>query len=254
MKKNNYKFAYAANRKIGLNCLKKLLEFEWYPSLLVVAEGKNEEFAEEMIKLLPNIPVLHGPNFRSSEGIDMMRSLSLDYFLSIHFPYLIPPDVLSIPKIGAFNLHPAFLPYNKGWHTPTWAIWENTPYGATFHWLDEGLDSGDIMIQESLDINPDDTADNLYKKVLELEEKLFAKAIPQLLSGSPQRIPQKRDGTSHVKKDIMAIQEIILNEHVNTKEFIDKLRALTTNKWSEAAYFKMNGIRYRIRVDIKIEE
>ena len=78
----------------------------------------------------------------------MLEQLSLDYIICVHFPYIVPREILSIPKYGVTNLHPAYLPYNLGWHTPSWAILENTPIGATLHYMDECVDTGDIIHQK----------------------------------------------------------------------------------------------------------
>jgi methionyl-tRNA formyltransferase len=74
------------------------------------------------------------------------------------------------------NLHPV-LPYNKGWNTPSWAILDNTTYGATLHFMTEALDEGDIIHQKKLEIVFADTANTLYQKALELEKEVSMKLM-----------------------------------------------------------------------------
>jgi methionyl-tRNA formyltransferase len=147
-------------------------------------------------------------------------------------------------------LHPAYLPYNKGWHTPSWAILDKTPYGATLHFMEEALDEGDIIHQKKLQILPHDTANNLYQRVLELEAEVFYEAFEALLSLKPKRKKQNERGTSHVKRDFHKLQQIDLNKECHPVEFIDKLRALTTNKESESAYFIKDGKKIGIQVKL----
>lgn len=250
------RLAYAANRQIGLRVLKILLEAGWTPAVLIVTKGKRAEFADEMHKLIPDVPLIEGKIFREAAGVEKLRSLGLDYLLSVHFPYIIPQEVLDIPHIGTLNLHPAYLPYNRGWHTPTWAIWEETPYGATLHWIDdaEGVDTGDIALHKRLEIMSEDTAHSLYQRVLALEEELFREAVPLLISRSLPRIRQdEASATTHFKRDIEAVQKLDLSEHVSVEDILRRLRALTTNRWNEAAYFETDKNRYYVRVEIKKE-
>ena len=168
--------------------------------------------------------------------------------ISPNFPYIIPTAILSIPSIGVLNLHPAYLPYNKGWHTPSWAIFEGTPYGATLHFMSEALDEGDIVHQKEIKVAQNDTANSLYQKVLKLEEEVFIEAFNDLKSLNPNRSKQVEKGTSHMKRDLDSIREIDLEERLTAKELLDKLRALTTNDHNELAYFNIEGKKIGVRV------
>jgi len=239
------KIAYAANRKIGYN-----IEVP----LLLVPNIKKDKYIEKMINLVnPTVEIMEGKYFRSPEGIHKLKLHNIDYFFSVHFPYIITREVLEIPKIGTINLHPSYLPYNKGWHTPSWAIYEETVFGATFHWVDEGIDTGDIISQKKIEILPNDTADSIYKKVHDYEIDIMREMLPLLIKNNLPRIPQESEGTAHIKSDLEKIREIKLKETLEAREIIKKLRALTTNKISEAAYFIENNKRYLVRIEI-IEE
>jgi methionyl-tRNA formyltransferase len=227
-----------------------LLEFDCKPHALLVADGARADYAEEMRRLVPDVPVLRGKEFRLPSGIDLLRSLDLDYFLSVHFPYIITQEVLDIPRIGTLNLHPAYLPYNRGWHTPSWAILEGTPYGATLHWVDEGIDTGDIALQRRIHVLPDDTAHTLYQRVLVLEEQLLCEALPLLAARSVPRITQEPGGTAHIKQDLQSMQSLDPTTRIEVGEFLKLLRALTTSDWNEAAYFDVDGFRFRVRVEL----
>lgn len=242
------RLAYAANRGIGLACLRDLIEIDWRPCVLILPSGPVAESVEEMKGLVPEIPVLEQASPLGTE--EMLRVLDVDYLLSVHFPFKFPRAVLEAPAIGILNLHPAWLPYNRGWHTPTWAIYEKTPYGATLHWVDEGLDSGDIALRRPIEVQPDDTAHTLYQRVLELEETLLREALPLMIEKRLPRIPQERHGTSHAKHDIVGIQMLELGRVARVEDVIKQLRALTTNRRDEAAYFEVDGMRYRMRVEI----
>ncbi len=184
-------------------------------------------------------------------------SIKFDYIIAIHWHSIIPKDILNLPKHGCINLHPAYLPYNRGFHTPSWALYDGTPYGATLHFMDECLDHGDIIAQERIEILPEDTADSLYKRVMALEFELFKRMWPALRDFTYTRTPQPRclghelDG--HKKKDLEYLQDLYYHFSHPVEEFINHLRALTTNDVREAAYFIENGQKYFVQVKITKE-
>jgi len=246
------RIALAANRKIGVQALRLLLQHQIEPVAFLVPKGRDlDESVCELLRELPNTPVLYGKEFRSAGGVSQLYSLDLDYLLSVHFPYIIPKSVLNTLRIGALNLHPGYLPYNRGWHTPSWAILEQTPYGATLHWMDDGLDTGDVALQRRVEVQPSDTADTLYARVLAAEIETLREAIPLLIANALPRAAQKGFGTEHVKADLNSVRRLDLNERVTVKELLQRIRALTTNHDDEAAWFELEGERYLVQLKIR---
>lgn len=234
------KYVFAGDRQISCDILQFLITKGYYPQALLVTEGSSSTHAEELIKIseLNEEFIFRGKkDLESEHTYDFLKSIRPDYILGIHYPYIISNKIISIPSIGFLNLHPAFLPYNKGWHTPSWAIIDDTPYGATLHFMSEKLDEGDIIHQKKLDVLKNDTADSLYKKVLDLEKQVFYEAFDDLVKLNPPRFQQINQGTSHVKKDLEKVRKINLEDKTTNGELIDRLRALSTDKNSELAYF-----------------
>lgn len=246
---------YAGDREISVDILKFIKNKGVKPKALLISPEKKASHGQELIELCSHLEessIFKGDEFKKDKSIKKLQSLDLDYIISIHFPYIYPKSILDIPKNGIINLHPAYLPFNRGWHTPTWAIYEDTPFGATLHFIEEGLDSGDIINREKLEKKPEDTAHSLYNKVLEVEKKLFKDSWDDLVNFEYKRIPQPlQKGTKHTKDDIKKIQKIDLNEKVEVEELIKKLKALTTNKISEAPYFQKDGKIYRVQINIE---
>ena len=254
------RIAFAGDRDISVKVLKFILENNVKPLSLLVSDKDRQTHAHELIGMcsffISTHYIFEGSSFREKECIHMLQKLNLDYIICIHFPYIVPKEILSIPKYGVINLHPAYLPYNHGWHTPTWAILENTPIGATLHYMDEGIDTGDIIHQKKMDISPGDTADSLYKKLMILEFEIFKEAWQSLVDYAPIRISQNSCvGTIHKKRDLFQekIQKIVLDNSVKAEDLIRQLRALTTNNLSEAAYYNIDKKRYRIQIKITEE-
>lgn len=242
---------YAANRAIGVRGLQLLRAAGVRIVGVLVPGAPAGSHNEEIRQAAPDLPVLEVTSFDRGDALAAMQRLACDYLLSVQFPYLFPASVLAVPRIGTLNLHPALLPFNRGWHTPTWAIVEKTPVGVTLHWVNEGVDSGDIALQRKVDIRPDDTADKLYKRLLQAEIDLLEEAIPLLKDGRLPRTAQSGAGTLHRKRDLRSIQRLDLSRTLSLGGAIDLLRALTTSDASEAAYFEVDGKEYSVRVDIQ---
>ncbi len=248
------RLVYAANRRIGARGLAVLREHGWTPVGLLVPDAPVAEHVDDLVRACPEVPVLGASALRAPEGLARLRDLAPDYFLSVHYPHIVPPEALALPSIGALNLHPAFLPFNRGWHTPSWAILDGTPYGATLHWMAAETDTGDVALQRPLEVRPEDTADSLYERVVDLELEVLREAVPLLVRRSLGRTPQDPDGTLHRKRDLAAVRRLDLGERVPVGRVLDRLRALTTSRRDEAAYFEHGGARYRVRVEIEREE
>jgi methionyl-tRNA formyltransferase len=253
------RLAFAGDRQSAVTCLSILLEAGARPEALLVSgpDRATHDHALREMSELPSDRILVGNAFREPAGIDMLRSLDLDYLIGVHFPYIVPDPVLEITRIGVLNLHPALLPYNRGWHTPSWAILDGTPIGATLHFMDSGLDTGDIVAQVELEIRPEDTAHTLYGRLLALEIELFRTAWPLLASESPPRQPQAaEEGSSHRRADLASdlVRRLDLEAVTPVKDLLRTLRALTTNDPGEAAYFEVDGRRYTVQVTITPED
>lgn len=247
------KYGFAGNRDISVNILLFLIEQGYRPSFLIISKKLDNSIHQNKLLSISN---LSSEDLYYIEDINQiyqnnpLNNYMVDYIFGIHFPFIINSPVLEAPNIGFLNLHPAYLPFNKGWHTPTWAILDNSKYGATLHFMTEDLDAGDIVAQKEVMIKPYYTANQLYQLVLDAEENLFKEALPQLLTLNPSRLKQRSQGTSHVKNDLKKTQEIDLSKKLYPLELIDKLRALTTSSLEEAAYFEIDGNRYSIQINI----
>jgi methionyl-tRNA formyltransferase len=248
------RYAFAGDRDVAVDVLDFMIDRGHRPLALMLPEGASH--AAELLRRCADLDparVLVGDAFRGREGLRILGELELDYVICVHFPRPVPDEVLRIAAVGVLNLHPALLPHNRGWHCPSWAILEGTPYGATLHFITERLDAGDVIHQRELDVLPDDTADSLYARAKRLELDVFREAFPSLLTGAPPRRPQDLGaGTFHRRSDLLGpdVREIPADLPTSAGELIDRMRALTTDRIDEAAILVRNGERLRVQVRI----
>ncbi len=245
------RYAFAGDRQISCDILKFIIEKGYKPLALLVSKGKNASHSSELKKIsgLTDEYIFENNAFKKAENFSKLKELNLDYIIGIHFPYVIPTEILNIPKLGFLNLHPAYLPYNKGWNTPSWAIIDQTPYGATLHFMAEELDAGDIIHQKQLRIESYDTANSLYQKTLQLEKDVFIEAFDDISNLYPNRKLQQNEGTSYKKSDLEKVQQFNLEDTFVIKEFLNKLRALSTNSDDELAYYLEDNRKIGVRVE-----
>ena len=248
--KKQIRIAFAGDKAIAVQVLKFILKQGVKPLALLVTDQDETLSWKALVKLCPNLDsksIFKNDEFKTKASVRRLKVLNLDYIISVHFPYIFPETVLGLPRHRILNLHPAYLPYNRGWHTPTWAILSDSPFGATLHFMDKTVDTGDILHQKKINIRPEDTANSLYQRVLTLELQVFKEAWPKLANFKYKRTPQIGVATAHKKKDIKKIQRI------KAGPLIDRLRALTTNKLSEAGYFVVGNKKFRVRITITPE-
>lgn len=137
------------------------------------------------------VEVVYGSNVNSPDVLSWAHSLEPDYLLVIGWSQLCGPDLLSCARKGTIGYHPAALPENRGRAVIPWTIIQGADAtGSTLFWLDEGVDSGDLLAQKTVLLAPDETAASLYRKHADALAAMMAEVVPLLAAGSAPRTPQ----------------------------------------------------------------
>ena len=148
--------------------------------------------AERCFDVLKNLPVTIIPQ---------MMAHKADLWVSVHWKQIFKPHQIAMPKHGIVNVHNSYLPWNKGAYACTWAIIDKCPHGATMHWIDEGVDTGPILIQRRVEVDDMDTANELYQRTANVEVEIFKIGMDMILCGDMRKLPQQPGGSLHKKKD-----------------------------------------------------
>jgi methionyl-tRNA formyltransferase len=199
---------------------------------------------------LPESRVFDGSNLRDEEVAESVRSLDPDVGVSVLFGYILRPFFLDIFPEGAVNLHPAYLPYNRGAYPNVWSIVDGTPAGVTLHEIDEGVDTGDIWARRQVEVRPSDTGRSLYQRLEQAGLDLFQSAWSKWKGGALTPIEQSEaGGTKYYTDDVENIDEIDLDDTYTGRELIDILRARTFPPHN-GAYFVEDGQRVYLRLEL----
>lgn len=147
------------------------------------------------------VRVVPAPNVNAPEVLDELRRLELDYLMVIGWSQICRPELLGVARRGSIGYHPAALPQNRGRAVIPWTIIQGIEStGSTLFWMDEGVDSGDIIAQEIFAVDPGETAATLYEKHLQAVWRLMRAAVPRLAEGTAPRVPQDHARASYCSR------------------------------------------------------
>lgn len=183
------------------------------------------------------------------EQLSLIEKLEPEIVISAGFEHKVPKEIIEVPEEGIVNLHPSYLPYNRGSHAFIWPIADRNVAGVSIHYMTEKIDEGPVIDKRKVDIEPADTAGSLHDKLMKEQINQFKEFWPRIKEGIRTEEQNLENGTVHYKKELDGYAEINLNNKLKAGELIDKLRALTY-KDQKLAYFEKDGKKYYIEVDI----
>lgn len=196
-------------------------------------------------KLPPGVVVIEKKRPWEDTSFAMMYS-ECPRLLGINcgFDYLIPKGVLEL--IPTVNLHPSLLPHNRGCHHSFYGIMEETPLGATLHWMTVELDAGPIIDSRTFHDDGVMSAGTIQKKSNDLCIELLKENIQQVMTGVSKSEPQK-GGSYHSKAEIISRSTLDISDVISVKEVLKLCRA--TNAKGNGFFIRNNRGKYKIVVD-----
>jgi len=147
------------------------------------------------------VRVIEASDINAPDALQQLRDFQPDYILVIGWSQICRREFLSIPTLGCIGYHPAALPKNRGRAVIPWTILQRlAKTGSTLFWLDEGVDSGDILMQVEFSVAPDETAATLYGKHLDFLHRMLYRALPILSAGNAPRRRQNHSRATYCAK------------------------------------------------------
>ncbi|OGA34862.1 MAG: formyltransferase [Betaproteobacteria bacterium RIFCSPLOWO2_12_FULL_64_23] len=185
-------FAY---HNVGVRCLSVLLDQDVRVSLVVTHRDQPGETiwfdSVEQLARARGLPVITPENANDPALVAQIRALAPDFLFSFYYRNMLGPELLALPRRGAYNLHGSLLPKYRGRVPVNWAvIMGERETGATLHQMVEKPDAGGIVGQEAVPIGPEDTAAEVFAKVTDTAALVLARALPGLIAGSARITPQ----------------------------------------------------------------
>ena len=178
----------------------------------------------------PVKPIIRDSGCRVSEcdvpiDVDYLKINAIEFIVSYGYRHIIQKPVIEHLRGRIVNLHVSLLPWNRGADPNLWSFLEDTPKGVTIHYLDEGLDTGDIIAQKELFFDEEyETLATTYEKLSGAIVELFRQYWPKIMDGQVQRLKQPVSGSSHRLEDKRRFEHLLAEKGWNTpvKEIVAK--------------------------------
>lgn len=207
-------------------------------------KGRGGSVAMSPVKkcaLAHEIPVFQPVKIKNEEAVAQLREYQADIFVVAAFGQILSKEILDMPKFGCINIHASLLPKYRGAAPIQWAILDGEEKtGVTIQQMNEGIDTGDILIQKEVPIAARETGDSLFDKLAVCGAELVVQLLPMLERGEVKPVPQT--GESNYAK--MLRKEIGMLDFKEEAAVLErKVRGL--NSWP-SAYTTFNGKTLKI--------
>lgn len=203
------RIVFIATGEIGVPALRFLLASKEHEVVGVVTQpdkhaGRQLRVAPTPIKAAVGataVPVFQPARIKQPEAIAQIGSLAPEVIVVMAYGQILPRAILQIPAVACLNLHASLLPRHRGAAPIQAAISSgDARTGITVMFMDEGLDTGDILLQLRIEINADDTGGSLHDRLAELAPGALAPALEQLRDGTAPRRPQDATSATYAPK------------------------------------------------------
>lgn len=175
----------------GLRTLPPRLRQPSIVPMAASADRVGEAFVDDLARMA-GAPVVLVGGLRQSEVVAAIEALEPDLIVASCFPWRVPPAILGLPRWGCLNVHPSLLPAGRGPDPVSEAFQRGeTMTGVTIHLMDEGFDTGPIVVQEAVPIPPGIRQESFERELAAVGARLLIVAIEGLTSGRLTPIPQE---------------------------------------------------------------
>lgn len=194
---------------IGLPALRWLLEFKEHEVAGVVTQPDKPAGRQQRVEPTPikgalardRVPIFQPERIKRAEAVAQIAALAPDVIIVMAYGQILPRAILDIPRIACLNLHASLLPRHRGAAPVQAAIVSgDRKTGITVMYMDEGLDTGDILLQSPIEIAADEIGGSLHDRLGELAAGALAQALGQLCAGSASRVPQDSSAATYAPK------------------------------------------------------
>jgi methionyl-tRNA formyltransferase len=193
--------------EIGVPALRWLIESEEHEVVGVVTQPDKPVGREQRIEAPPikiqaaesNVPILQPKRIKNA--VEEIRTLKPDVIVVMAYGQILPRSILEIPGIACLNLHASLLPRHRGAAPIQAAIMAGDPEtGISVMFMDEGLDTGDVLLQKRIEIAPDETGGSLHDRLAEIAPAALNDALTQLQNATFARTPQDSSVATYAPK------------------------------------------------------
>jgi methionyl-tRNA formyltransferase len=192
-------------------------------------KGRGQQLVAPPVKLVAEgagIPVLQPLKIRTPEFLQALSSWQPDLIAVAAYGRILHTPILTLPPKGCVNVHGSLLPKYRGAAPVQWAVINGeTETGITTMLMDEGMDTGPMLLQERLEIIPDDTAGTLAPRLAELGGRLLVETIAYLKAGT--LTPERQDDTQATLAPLLKKEDGLINWTMSAASLANRVRGLS---------------------------
>jgi len=219
------KVVYMGTPEFAVPCLDFLINSE-HEVIGVFTQPDKRSGRGQKISLTPvkekalehNIPILQPTSLKNDDVINQIKKLNPDLIVVVAYGQILPKGILEIPKYGCINVHASLLPKYRGAGPINWAIINGEKKtGITTMYMDVGLDTGDMLLKEEIEIGEDETAGELHDRLMKLGAGVLDKTINLLETNEIISMPQNHNDSSYapmLTKDLGKIDWTKSAQHI----------------------------------------
>lgn len=191
-------------------------------------KGRGRTLSPPPVKefaLKKRLNLLQPQKVREKEFIKALEEIAPDLIVVVAFGQILPADLLKIPKLGCINVHASLLPAYRGAAPINWSIVNGeVETGVTTMIMDEGLDTGDMLLVEKIAIRPEDDAELIYGKLSEAGGPLLVRTVEGLLAGTLKA--HKQDDAAASYAPIIKKEDGLINWFGESTEVVNLVRGM----------------------------
>ncbi len=189
-----------------------------------------------------NIPVWQPATLRDGKAEPIFRDLAPDLVVVVAYGRILPPELLHIAPLGCINLHVSLLPKYRGSAPIQWSVLNGDPEtGVTIMQLDEGCDTGDILMVERVPIGPETTSGELFDQVSAIGARTLVTAVEKLAAG--ELTPQPQDDSQATQAPPLKKEMAQFHFTQSAAHIHNWVRGM--NPWP-AAFFELDGKKVKV--------
>lgn len=197
-----------------------------------------------------NIDVIWADNINSDEFIQKMEIYNVDIFVSMSFNQIFKNRMINLPQLKTINCHAGKLPFYRGRNILNWVlINDEKQFGITVHYVDEGIDTGDIILQKIYEITDEDDYDTLLKRAYIGCADVLYDAIKSIQNGTVKRIKQSTIDSVGMYCGMRTVGDEIIDWNQNSRDIFNFVRAICKPGPQATCYLNGNIVRInRVRM------
>ncbi len=255
--KENLRIVFMGTPDFAVGSLKKLVENNYNIVGVITAPdkpaGRGQKLRRSPVKVYAEeqgIKVLQPANLKDPSFLEELRSLKADLQIIVAFRML-PEVVWNMPPMGTFNLHASLLPQYRGAAPINWAVINGEKEtGVTTFFLRHEIDTGNIILQEKIEIGPDENAGSVHDRLMIVGAGLVLKTVDQIISGEVKTIPQDQIADKEMLKPAPKIfkNDCKLNWTLEAQVIHNKIRGLSPYPAAWSEFVQEDGKHLQVKI------